>query len=250
MNYSLVNMSQFLASVFNAVRLRRLWLPGVSGLLLAGCVSGINHHASDALEEKLPQQQLADFLSTDCADIWSLSGEVTDKNPLYWLRGMDCADRLTPEQSRTEARMLDKSNWQEAFKRGILLGNAKITPVERRGLVTQVDALNGQIPSQVRPLYQLWRDGQALQLQLSDERSRYAKLQQSSDGELDTLRQQQQHLRTQLDLTTRKLENLTDIERQLSTRKPAGSFNPDASHTGDATPAAKDDAAQPDEDKP
>ncbi|VFS33288.1 Uncharacterised protein [Yokenella regensburgei] len=58
MNYSLVNMSQFLASVFNAVRLRRLWLPGVSGLLLAGCVSGINHHASDALEEKLPQQQL------------------------------------------------------------------------------------------------------------------------------------------------------------------------------------------------
>jgi hypothetical protein len=27
-------------------------------------------------------------------------------------------------------------------------------------------------------------------------------------------------LRTQLDTTTRKLENLTDIERQLSTRKP------------------------------
>lgn len=75
------------------------------------------------------------------------------------------------------------------------------------------------LPAQVRPVYQLWRDGQTLQLQLSEERSRYSKLQQSTDSELDTLRQQQQHLRTQLDTTTRKLENLTDIERQLSSRK-------------------------------
>jgi hypothetical protein len=44
----------------------------------------------------------------------------------------------------------------------------------------------------VRPLYQLWRDGQTRQLQLVDERARYAKLQQSSDSELETLRQQEQ----------------------------------------------------------
>ncbi len=31
-------------------------------------------------------------------------------------------------------------------------------------------------------------------------------------------------LREQLELTTRKLENLTDIERQLSSRKPGGNF--------------------------
>ncbi len=85
-------------------------------------------------------------------------------------------------------------------------------------------------------MYQLWRDGQALQLQLSEERFRYSKLQQSTDSELDTLRQQEQHLRAQLDTTTRKLENLTDIERQLSTRKPAGNYLPDAPKGSAATP--------------
>ena len=85
--------------------------------------------------------------------------------------------------------------------------------------VTRLDTFTIALPVQVRPVYQLWRDGQTLQLQLSEERSRYSKLQQSTDSELDTLRQQQQHLRTQLDTTTRKLENLTDIERQLSSRK-------------------------------
>ena len=94
-----------------------------------------------------------------------------------------------------------------------------------------MDALSPQIPAQVRPVYQLWRDGQVLQLQLAEERFRYGKLQQSADGELDTLRSQQQYLRAQLETTTRKLENLTDIERQLSTRKPASNYLPDASKT-------------------
>lgn len=88
-------------------------------------------------------------------------------------------------------------------------------PVERRANVTRLDTFVVNLPVQIRPVYQLWREGQTLQLQLSEERSRYSKLQQSTDSELDTLRQQQQHLRTQLDTTTRKLENLTDIERQL-----------------------------------
>ncbi len=111
-----------------------------------------------------------------------------------------------------------------------MLADAKITPYERRQLVARIDALSTEIPAQVRPLYQLWRDGQALQLQLAEERQRYSKLQQTSDNELDTLRQQHQLLQQQLELTTRKLENLTDIERQLSTRKPGGNFVPDTSH--------------------
>lgn len=94
---------------------------------------------------------------------------------------------------------------------------------------------------QVRPLYQLWRDGQSRQLQLVDERSRYAKLQQTSDAELDALRQQEQQLRGELELTTRKLENLTDIERQLSTRKPGGNFNSDVGHGGEKIPEATHD---------
>lgn len=92
--------------------------------------------------------------------------------------------------------------------------------------MTRLEALSAQIPAQVRPVYQIWHDGQALQLALSAERQRYSKLQQMSDSELDALRQQQQALQTQLDLTTRKLESLTDIERQLSTRNRQGITTP------------------------
>ncbi|MCP6519418.1 hypothetical protein NL464_27350, partial [Klebsiella pneumoniae] len=84
---------------------------------------------------------------------------------------------------------------------GILLADAKITPDERRELVSRLNTFSPQIAVQVRPLYQLWRDGQNRQLQLVDERARYAKLQQSSDSELEALRLQEQQLRSQLELT-------------------------------------------------
>ncbi len=215
MKQCLVNMSPRFLSL----------LAGASCLWLSGCVSA-PHTASASDEDKLPQQQVADFLSTDCADVWSLHSDTTEKNPLYWLRSMDCAERLSPEMARSEARLHSDDSWQDALRRGILLDSAKITPLERREMVNRLDTFSPQIPAQVRPLYQFWRDGQTLQLQLSDERSRYSKLQQSSDAELDILRQQQQHLSSQLELTTRKLENLTDIERQLSSRKPAAAISP------------------------
>lgn len=206
--------------IFQRLLPRRLWLAGLPCLALLGCVQSHNKPAIDTpAEEKIPVYQLADYLSTECSDIWALQGKSTETNPLYWLRAMDCADRLMPAQSRQQARQYDDGSWQNTFKQGILLADAKITPYERRQLVARIDALSTEIPAQVRPLYQLWRDGQALQLQLAEERQRYGKLQQASDSELDTLRQQHHVLQQQLELTTRKLENLTDIERQLSTRK-------------------------------
>ena len=221
--------------------LHRVILASLPCLALVGCVpNAVNHIIGDPSQEKIPPNQLADYLATDCTDIWSLSGQSTETNPLYWLRAMDCADRMMPVQARSEASAQLTDTWQGAFKRGILLDNARITPPERREAVTRLDALSPQIPSQVRPLYQAWFRNQMLQLQLAEERLRYSKLQQSSDSDLDTLRQQQQHLQSQLDLTTRKLENLTDIERQLSTRKPASSYLPDGAKGG-AQPAASDE---------
>lgn len=225
--------------------LRSLLCPALAGMLLSGCVA---HPVKSSLKNKnepqLPDHQLADFLSTDCQDIWQLGGHSIETNPLYWLRGMDCALRLSPVDARAEARLWSAYSWQDTFKRGILLANARINPTERRRFITALDDLSPGIPAQVRPLYQVWRDGQASLLQLSDERTRYSKLQQSSDSELDTLRQQQQHLRSQLDLTTRKLENLTDIERRLSSRKPTSSYMQDNAHPnadeGKDAPAAED----------
>ncbi|WP_434644381.1 two-component system QseEF-associated lipoprotein QseG [Klebsiella sp. I138] len=227
-----------MSHLFVVVRTFKGWLlSGVSCLALAGCSTTFSPHtASDKAQPELPQHQVADFLSVDCADIWSLKSEASDKNPLYWLRGIDCADRLAPVQARAEAKQHNDDSWQDAFKRGILLADAKITPDERRELVSRLNTFSPQIAVQVRPLYQLWRNGQNRQLQLVDERARYAKLQQSSDAELEALRLQEEQLRSQLELTTRKLENLTDIERQLSNRKPGGNFNSDGSHGSDKVP--------------
>ncbi|XPE56436.1 hypothetical protein ACNKHW_16200 [Shigella flexneri] len=91
------------------------------------------------------------------------------------------------------------------------------------------------MPAQVRPLYQLWRDGQALQLQLAEKRRRTVQLQavqrqQAGSSSPATSRS------TAATGTRRRLENLTDLERQLSTRKPAGNFSPD-------TPAASEKPA-------
>lgn len=229
MNSERVSMSHLFSRVKSAVSWQNKWLRALPCLLLAGCAAQEPQSAiHNNQQQRLPDQQLADFLSTDCDDIWSLSGTHVDNNPLYWLRGMDCAQRLSPAMARAEARAWTDDSWQATFRRGILLSRAKITPLERREYAVRLDTLSPGIPTQVRPLFQLWRDGEMAQLQLSEERSRYGKLQQSTDSELDTLRQQQQYLREQLDTTTRKLENLTDIERRLSTRKPVASDLPES----------------------
>ncbi|WP_312980295.1 two-component system QseEF-associated lipoprotein QseG [Atlantibacter sp.] len=217
--------------------------------MLTGCAEDAIHSKIDRHQPKYPEQQVADFLSTDCQDIWRLSGHDSDHNPLYWLRGMDCAERLAPADARAQARALQDDTWQATFKRGILLSSAKITPGERRRYVNRLDELAADIPSQIRPLYQVWRDNQAAQLQLAEERSRYAKLQQTSDSELDMLREQQHRLRSQLAQVSQKLENLTDIERRLSSRKIPGSELPDATHPA-TTPDDKETPADTQEAKP
>lgn len=234
MNLSLVIMPHVVVRMLKRHFFRRVLLVSMPCLALAGCVSNaVNHIIGDPSHERTPTNQLADYLSTECTDIWSLQGQSTESNPLYWLRAMDCADRLMPAQARSEASTQLTDTWQGTFKRGILLDSAHMTSPERRDLATRLGALSSQVPAQVRPLYQVWRSSQTLQLQLDEERLRYSKLQQTTASDLDTLRQQQQHLQSQLDLTTRKLENLTDIERQLSTRKPASSYNPDSLHGND-----------------
>lgn len=239
MNLNLVSMSYMLTRVLGALSPSRLVRTGLPCLMLTGCITHAPESAINGKpEEKLPQHQVADFLSTDCENIWSLYGRTVETNPLYWLRGMDCAERLAPAAARAQARSWPDDTWQDTFKRGILLASAKISPVERRQYLTRLDALSPQLPVQIRALFQVWRDGQSLQLQLSEERSRYSKLQQSADSELDTLRSQQQYLREQLETTSRKLENLTDIERRLSTRKPGGTELP-------APPDVKQEEAKP-----
>lgn len=229
----------------NMLPVFRYFLTAAPCLLLLGCASTFTpHNTASGHERILPRQQVADFFATDCADIWVLRGDVAEKNPLYWLREIDCASRLSASTARTEARQYTHSGWQDAFRRGILLANARITPPERRDAIEQMDSVSARIPTSVRPLYQIWRDDQVRQIQLAEARMRYSKLQQETDAERDAMRKQQQSLRNELELTERKLENLTDIERQLSSRKSAGSGLSGDAHRADDKHATGGDGAK------
>ncbi|MBA0035453.1 two-component system QseEF-associated lipoprotein QseG [Pantoea sp. BIGb0393] len=183
-------------------------------------------HTSVSVPE--PDVRLPDYLAIDCQSVWQIETPAAVSNPLYWQRAVDCAERLSPAEARAEARRWPVQGWARAFKQGILLANGNVTPVERRDYVTTLDGYSASYPAAVRPLLQLWRSNQAAQLELSEARGRYAALQQSNDAEMDNLRQQQSKMRQALADTQRKLERLTDIERQLSSRKAPDSS--DASH--------------------
>ena len=65
----------------------------------------------------------------------------------------------------------------------------------------------------------LWRDQLKQAIALSDERQRYRRLQSDTDGKLIRLRAVNSRLQFELQNTTRKLDNLSNIERQLAGRK-------------------------------
>lgn len=191
-----------------------------------------------------PEHNVADFQLVNCQYIWPYTDDEVLNNPLYWQRAIDCAVRLSPAEARAEAKGWPADNWQNAFKQAVLLNHGNITPIERRDFLQRLESYAEDYPAPVRPLLILWREGQGALLQLSAERSRYAVLQQSSDAELDALRQQQTELQKDLSATRRKLDRLTDIERQLSSRR-----SPDAGegnvHDAGATDGSSADEANP-----
>ncbi|WCG84125.1 two-component system QseEF-associated lipoprotein QseG [Pectobacterium sp. A5351] len=199
-----------------------------SPLVLAACNSHVNQGSALLEAEAVPpKEQVADFRIAQCQHLWQIDDRESMNNALYWLRAMDCAGRLTQSQAREEAGQVAGERWDSVFKQGILLDNAGITQAERRQVLEQINLYRLAFPAALRPLMQTWRDRQTLFLALSDERLRYKRLQESNDKQLDALRVQQNHLQYQLETTTQKLENLTDIERQLSSRKQLSGEMPD-----------------------
>lgn len=68
--------------------LHRVILASLPCLALVGCVpNAVNHIIGDPSQEKIPPNQLADYLATDCTDIWSLSGQSTETKPVVLAAG-------------------------------------------------------------------------------------------------------------------------------------------------------------------
>lgn len=163
---------------------------------------------------------------------------------------MDCAERLGSTQARALAKTLPVVTWSAAFKQGILVSSAEPSIAERRQVVERLNSYSQSFPGAVRPLIQLWREQQVLRISLAEERTRYQRLQEESDAQIDHLRESQVRLQYNLLDTTRKLENLTDIERQLSSRKQMQNEIPETDADSKAAAALKPAETKSTEAKP
>lgn len=201
----------------------------VMSLLITGCAERNGERASSMqLPISLPQSRVVDYHVADCDALWYWNEKETVENPLYWLRAMDCANRMNVTQVKTLSKEVSTAQgWVNTLRWTILLDSTAPAENERRQLVNDINKEWQQFPGSLRPLLLLWRNQQTLQVALLDERAHYQHLQESSDSEQEELRQSQGRLKTRLEETTRKLENLTDIERQLSSRKQLQSELPE-----------------------
>ncbi|CNH59641.1 putative lipoprotein [Yersinia aldovae] len=228
-------------------------------LLLTGCTDKPNgSRFSQAVQMVIPETKIVDYRTLSCDVLWGLDDKETLENSLYWLRAMDCAERLGSTQARALAKTLPVMTWSAAFKQGILVSSADPSLSERRQVVERLNSYSQSFPGAVRQLIQLWREPQVLRISLAEERIRYQRLQDESDAQIDRLRESQTRLQYNLLDTTRKLENLTDIERQLSSRKQLQNEIPEADADNKAAvpkpvevkPQPKAEPAKPAEAKP
>lgn len=180
-------------------------------------------------------------LAQMCDDIWQRDDGVVNK-PDYWLSLMECAPRMTPAQARVEAWRHQDASWQDSFRQSILLDAADIDVTERRRAYHRLLSYRDNFPAGIYPLFTLWRQHQALRLVLADERSRAQRQQQESDKQMRALTACEQQLKQELAATARKLQNLTEIERRLSSRKwqTPDDDGPAASDSGSGKPPSEE----------
>ncbi len=206
-------------------------------LLLGGCARHQSHPTYPLVEDVIPDSKVVDFRMAPCETLWLLDDSATLSNSLYWLRAMDCSDRMSSAQANYQAALIPASGWANIFKQSILSAGSEPDLTQRRALLNNVNASRAQMPGEIRPLVQVWRERQSLQIALEDEKMRNARQQSANDAQIEAMNNQQKTLQASLDDTLRKLQNLTDIERQLSSRKQLQSELPDSE--GNASGAAR-----------
>lgn len=202
------------------------WLLGP--LLMVGCHSySPSHEPAGPFSNQVRPAAAPERSVAECNELWQQDDEAVLSTAAYWLRAMRCAERITPTQARVRAEEQSGETWDDAFRQSILLNAAGISVIERRQSYQHLLGFRSQFPAEIYPLFKMWRQQQALRLMLAEERSLAQKQQEASAVQIDQLRLQQIELQRKLDVTTRKLENLTEIERRLSARKQSLPDNAD-----------------------
>lgn len=196
--------------------------------LLMGCVEPVDGRIFSH-QQLLPvsQHKAAPPLIESCDTLWEMDEKQTLADPIYWLRAMECADDIGAAQASSLASMLPGSNWDSVFKQSILLSRTDLAVDEYRQMIERLDESSLEFPGSLRSLLKLWRQQKILEITLLEEQARNQVLQESSNSQIESLRQQKSQLQNQLQDVSRKLQNLTDIERQLSSRKQLQRETPD-----------------------
>ncbi len=218
---------------------RRLLVPLLLGSgLLVGCGSQPTRPELGGSSSLVQHTAAPEQFVAECRELWHTGDQAALADARYWLRAMQCAERITPTQARFLAAEQDSETWYEAFRQSILLNSAGISVIERRESYQHLLGFRSQFPAAVYPLFKMWRQQQALRLMLAEERSHGQRQQESSAAQIEQMRVQQIELQRKLDVTSRKLENLTEIERRLSARKQQLSPDvPDNDDTSSPVPA-------------
>ena len=227
----------------------RFGLIFTSAVLAPALLSGCSRHPSDGfyqpIEDVIPDSKVVDFRVAPCETLWALDDNTTLTNSLYWLRAMDCAERMNDAQANYQASQIPSSGWANIFKQSILVAGTNPDLTQRRTLLNKVNDYRADMPSTIRPLLQLWRERQNLQIAFEDEKARNARQQSANEAKVEEMNNAQKALQASLADTRRKLENLTDIERQLSSRKQLQGELPDADGAASGTRGTAGSNVQP-----
>ncbi|WP_157952971.1 hypothetical protein [Limnobaculum parvum] len=208
-------------------------------VMLAGCsYSSFTESVAGEIRYETPNRKVSDYSRVSCdGDIWKAQDNETYANSLYWLRLITCSQAIPATQAQAQSGEYETTIWDGVMKRAVLLSRGEVNNSERRRSLEQLKNFRSMYPDTVYSLIQIWVDEQSMELSLSDERARHQRQKENNDTQMDALHAQLQDTKRQLHEMTRKLENLTDIERQLSSRKnlPADSAIGSASKTEPAS---------------
>ncbi|QIG07488.1 two-component system QseEF-associated lipoprotein QseG [Proteus sp. ZN5] len=194
-------------------------------LVLSGCTPKSLTEAQE-LEPEIPvvKQKTIDYRWAECKTLSSFYDEGIN-NALYWLRAIECTNRIMTTEAQRQANSVVVTGWDDAFYKSILLERAGMTIADRRTQLVLLESYKLQFPSSMRVLLSTWIENQTLILSLAEEKNRYRRLTTETDNRIDVLRKENSALQHELNVTLKKLESLTQIERQLSNRKQSGSVD-------------------------
>ncbi|MDK7225514.1 two-component system QseEF-associated lipoprotein QseG, partial [Proteus mirabilis] len=177
-------------------------------MFLAGCAQkSLTETANIEPETPVVKQKTIDYRWAECKTLAAFYHEGLN-NPLFWLRTIECTQRIMSTEAQRQASSVIVAGWDGAFYKSILLERAGMTVAERRAQLVLLESYQLQFPSSMRVLLSTWIENQTLTLALADEKNRNRRFVTETENKMDLLKKQNNALEHELNTTRKKLESL------------------------------------------